>query len=324
MDRVGWLNRLAALGAKHRQIVAVTVIQAKGSAPRDAGTKMFVYDGGFDGTIGGGNLEFQALEQARRLLTLDNETHRVQRFPLGPLLGQCCGGHVTLWLERLRPDDIASLLDAGQGQWCQTNLLDGRKTLLDADNEQTSLQDRVRAPLHLIETDGTVRTLLEPLEEPLPPIYIFGAGHVGQALTTALAPLPVTVHWVDSRQDLFPKQLPANMIAHTTSDFQKIIKNAPGGAIFVVMTHDHGLDFDIVAALFDRGDFEYLGLIGSKTKRARFERRLTEERSIPQGDLKRLICPIGLPSIGGKEPAVIAASVTAELLTVMSVAHSNI
>ena len=246
--------------------VRITVRETKGSAPRDAGTTMWVTRDATEGSIGGGKLEFQALEQARKLLDADGETMLMQTYALGPLLDQCCGGSVVLCLEKM------SLAEAKSAQ-------------------DTGVEKRLRQPL-----------------------FMFGAGHVGRAVYRALAPLPFRIHWVDARAEEFPDVTGDHVTVDHTADALDVVANAPAGALYLVFTHSHPLDYDIVKAVLTRGDARYCGLIGSKTKRARFENRLLRERAVDEKGLKRLTCPIGIKGITGKEPEVIAASVAAQLL----------
>lgn len=145
------------------------------------------------------------------------------------------------------------------------------------------------------------------------PVLLFGAGHVGRALVLALAPLPFAVRWVDSREDAFPAHIPANATPVRMPDPEADIARAPTDSLVLIMTHDHALDLAITAAALRR-DFPFVGLIGSGTKRARFERRF-RDLAIPEESIRALVCPIGLPGIRSKEPAVIAASVAAQLLS---------
>ncbi len=145
------------------------------------------------------------------------------------------------------------------------------------------------------------------------PLVIFGAGHVGRALTLALAPLPFRITWVDGRQGAFPPHVPANAATLKSANPPAEIARAAPGSFVLVLTHDHALDLAITAAALGRPDLPFVGLIGSATKRARFERRL-RELGLDETRIASLNCPIGLPGIHGKEPAVIAASVTAQLL----------
>ena len=243
-----WLDALAAAERDNQPAVMVTVLAAKGSTPREAGAKMVVSADGLAGTIGGGNLEYQCEAAARGLLADGAEGPSTRDFPLGPTLGQCCGGHVTVLFEVVRPPKLQ--------------------------------------------------------------IGLFGAGHVGKALVKLLADLPCRVNWVDPRPEALPANLPPNVVPVRTAQPAQAVTALPAGSLVLVMTHDHQLDFEIVVAALQRGDLLAVGLIGSDTKRARFLSRLAR-LDIPA---EKLICPIGLPGIEGKEPAVVAVSVAAQIL----------
>jgi xanthine dehydrogenase accessory factor len=251
----GWIEALAELSAAGRPAVLVTVLSAEGSTPREAGAKMVVFAGGFEGTVGGGHLEHKALSEARDLLAAAERGEAlgpvVREFALGPSLGQCCGGRATV----------------------------------------------------LFETVGAARWN----------VALFGAGHVGKAVVKLLADLPCAVTWIDARESEFPEPLPPNVRRVVTDAPEEEVRALPPGADVLVMTHSHQLDLEIVEAVMKRGEYRYLGLIGSRTKRARFEQRLLAQgRSA--AELARLTCPIGLPGVGGKEPAEIAIAVAAQLL----------
>jgi xanthine dehydrogenase accessory factor len=145
------------------------------------------------------------------------------------------------------------------------------------------------------------------------PLLLFGAGHVGRALSLALAPLPFAVRWIDSRPDAFPAYKPQGFELMLSADPPAELASAPDGALVVVMTHSHPLDLAIVSEALRQNRFRYVGVIGSATKRARFE-SLMRKSGIPDSALAKLVCPVGIPGIGGKEPAVIAASLAAQLL----------
>jgi xanthine dehydrogenase accessory protein XdhC len=243
--------------------VLITVEETQGSAPREAGAAMWVDARGVQGSVGGGNLEFQAIEQARKLLSDAGKLEVVQKYALGPLLEQCCGGSVVLKLMK-RP--LA---------------------------EREALLAYRRAPA---------------------PLYMFGAGHVGRAVAQALRPLPFRITWVDSRPREFPNFMPRNAVKVTSEDTGSIVVRAPKGCLFLIFTHSHQLDYEIAAAVLKRGDARFCGLIGSATKRARFETRLLREEGIGEADLETLTCPIGIEGVTGKEPEVIAAAVAAQLL----------
>jgi xanthine dehydrogenase accessory factor len=247
--------------ASRRPAVVVEVVRAQGSVPREAGTRMLVAADAVLGTIGGGHLELKAITSARRLLQGKAEPAE-QHFPLGPALGQCCGGAVTL---RLLP-----LADARPADW--------------------------------------------PEAAPRFTLQLYGAGHVGRAIVRLLEDLPCRVQWIDERESEFPSGPSAPHIERVCVEpVQAEVAVAPPGAFYLVLTHSHDLDMAITEAILRRGDFGYLGLIGSATKRARFMHRF-EARGIAAETLSRMTCPIGIAGIQGKEPEVIAIGVVAQLL----------
>lgn len=298
----GWArDALAALETAPR-VALVTVLATEGSAPREAGTRMVVTPERLIGTIGGGALEHQAARQARALMEQPAGQWRVQDYPLGPFLGQCCGGRVRLMLEHLDPGDRAWLerLTAAAGPLAlSTRFADGRlEHGLAGEGAAASARGPAPAP-------GDV--LLETVADGLTPVWVFGAGHVGQALARALEPLPFAARLIDVRPEM-------DGVAEVVSAdaAAALIGAAPADAAVLVMTHDHGLDYRLTGAAL-QGQARFVGLIGSATKRKRFLRRLGRD-GMSDERLARMVCPIGLPGIAGKEPAVIAASVAAQLL----------
>jgi xanthine dehydrogenase accessory factor len=257
---VAWL-------AHGRPAIVVEVIAARGSVPRGVGTRMVVGIDDMLGTIGGGHLELKAITSARAMLARGAIEASEQSFALGPSLGQCCGGAVTL---AFAPLDAQAL-----SRW--------------------------------------------PASTPLFHLQLHGAGHVGRAIATLLATLDVAVDWFDERDEGFPDATrlgspwPAHVRRTSVDVVEREVANAPAGAFFLVLTHEHELDLRIVEAILQRGDFAFCGLIGSKTKRASFARRLAE-RGVASDAIARLTCPIGIAGIAGKEPEVIAAAVVAQLL----------
>ena len=274
--------------AAGRPALVVRVHAIRGSTPREAGVRMLVGGGELSGqsgevmgTIGGGHLEWQAIDLARKALA---EAHSAkqplaawqQTFALGPTLGQCCGGSVDLAFEPL--------------------------------------------------TDATLQAWALP-----PPRFhleLHGAGHVGQAIARLLADIDCTVRWVDERADTAETcgadapglptpqalaALPPHIQFVSTEQAEAEVADAPPGACHLVLTHRHDLDLRIIHAVLQRGDFAFAGLIGSQTKRAKFLHRL-QAMGVSDDAIARLTCPIGLPELPGKEPAVIAISVVAQLL----------
>jgi xanthine dehydrogenase accessory factor len=302
-----WLGTAIRELEDGRSCVLVTIVDAQGSTPREAGTKMLVHAGGIDDSIGGGHLELKAIEQARALL--DKPAPPILTdYALGPSLGQCCGGYVRLMLERLDPSSLSWLHSwraAGDDEVLVTSLADGNKEIV-----REEVDERIR-----LQTgdDGQPCYVCERMKTAMQDLYLFGAGHVGRALVHVLTGLPYQIRWFDERAEMFPLALPANVTIEVSADARHDVASAPPGTIFLVMTHSHALDFDICDQILRRGNFAFLGLIGSATKRATFERRL-KLRGHSDAAIRRLICPIGLPSIAGKAPAVVAISVAGQLL----------
>lgn len=288
----------------------VSVLVARGSTPREAGSRMIVTRGdAISGTIGGGRLELESIRRATSLLEAGRDTTELQRLALGPSIGQCCGGDVELAIEifgRDRLDQLERLAGAEAAGPFQTTtvLTDGEPTVREiVGAERCQPYARLAEGSRLEESFGI------PLRE----LLLFGAGHVGRALVLALAPLPFAVRWIDGRPEAFP-DLPLANLTRVVSDHPVDELARVGEEAFVlIMTHDHGLDLEILDAALRLDRFPYVGVIGSATKRARFEHRLKALGH--DGDRCRaFVCPIGIPGISSKEPAAIAASVVAELL----------
>ncbi len=298
-------RQLTDLITRHGAAALITVHDVKGSAPREAGARMVVRpDGAFHGTIGGGQLEFLMLDIAREMLAHGRGPARIIDQALGPDLGQCCGGRVKILIETFDKRDLPDIepLKAAED----------KGGLFDVECRMEI--DRVRREVGSAVGDDVGTGWHETHGEDHTPVLIFGAGHVGRALVLALAPLPFTVRWLDDREDAFPAHLPANASAIRMRDPEAEIAQARPHSLILVMTHDHPLDMAITAAALKRG-FPYVGLIGSATKRARFEKRF-RELGLGTDMIASLVCPIGLPGIADKDPAVIAASVTAQILQV--------
>jgi len=297
----------------------------RGSAPREPGTVMLVGCSGIAGTIGGGQLEWQALTAARALLDDSSAPARVQRLVLGTELAQCCGGVVELWLERYTRADLALLQLAAQAARRGPTVL--LSTLTPAGVERALVRDagadaqidwllrapRTRALPHLLHAAAGHARLIERLDEALPPLWLYGAGHVGQALARMLVELPVRLTWVDSRAELLPAgHCDSMQILHSTDPVSSVA-TAPAGARFLVLTHSHPLDYALCRSILQRGDFAWAGLIGSQSKAARFRARLARE-GLSSELIARLVCPIGVEGIASKWPMAIAVGVAAQLL----------
>ncbi|MET0272279.1 MAG: xanthine dehydrogenase accessory protein XdhC [Phenylobacterium sp.] len=304
-----WIGQALAALRRGETLAMASVVGAQGSTPREIGARMLVWPDRFTGTVGGGSLERQALDQARKLLTQDTRRHALQDYPLGPLLGQCCGGHVRLLVERLDGESLA-WLEAAAGQRApfrlQADFAAGAMTR-SVTGAAEPPADGPRIPI------PEVRRVSELIRPALPRLAIFGAGHVGQAVARAFAPLPFHLDWLASREDLRPEAGGTRADIFSEDELEYTIYAAPADTHFAIFTHSHDLDYRLTRAVLSRGDFAYLGLIGSATKRARFERRLKDD-GVAHEALARLTCPIGIAELKSKAPAVIAVALAAQLL----------
>ncbi len=298
--------------------VLVTVAIAEGSVPREAGAKMLVTPAKLAGTIGGGHLELRAIEIARAMLSEGRARH-LERFALGPSLGQCCGGVVHLAFELMDAGQASLLAARRDTDTWRMLALDGESACALFDAHGTQLWggaapafERTRGT-HVMQEQGGRRWLVDEVAAPRAHLMLFGAGHVGAAIVRALAELPCKITWVDEREDLFPPGVPANVVVEASDVPEALVADAPANASYLVMTHSHALDQRLTEAIMARADVGWFGLIGSLTKRRQFEHRL-RARGVDQTRIDAMVCPIGLPGIAGKEPAVIAASVAAQLL----------
>ena len=251
---------------RERAAILVEVTGAAGSTPRDTDAWMVVSERAIFATIGGGQLEYMAIDHARRALR-SGAAAEPMNVPLGPEIGQCCGGRVGLSFAVVTPALASDLIAR-------------------SDKEMASR----------------------------PHVYVFGAGHVGDALAMALALAPLRVVLVDTREDELIASTVPGIETCLTAMPEAVVRDAPAGSSFVILTHDHALDFLIAAEALKRPDAAYVGMIGSKTKRATFKNWLLREIGKP--DLfENLVCPIGGTVIKDKRPTVIAALAAAEILT---------
>lgn len=308
------LETLRRAVAAHARVARVLVAAQRGSAPRGAGTAMLVWQGGQAGTIGGGALEHEAIDLARRRLSAPGPGETLRR-PLGPALGQCCGGDVTLAIEVFDAGGVAEIPTdgvyirptevAGAGQRPLAVAAGGSQRPLAVERAARAL--RSGQPVPPLQEGW----LVEPLGEARHPVWVWGAGHVGHALVTTLAGLPVEVVWVDDRAGAFPDRLPKATTKLHAANPVDAVPHAPDLATHYVLTYSHALDLALVDALLRR-PHRALGLIGSATKKARFLSRLRAAGHDP-ARLDRLQCPIGDPRLG-KHPQAIAVGVVHALL----------
>jgi xanthine dehydrogenase accessory factor len=258
-----WLAAVEALRSRGEAGVLVTVAVVRGHSPREAGAKMVVSAHETWGSVGGGNLEATAVQQAREMLGDPAASPTMFTCKLSDKAPvshgvQCCGGEVTLLLEPL-----------------------------------------------------AVR----------PAVAIFGVGHVGLELARILARHTVELHLVDSRpEQLAPEVLGvlddavAGVHAHHVPVLPELVlAELPVGTHVLVMTHDHAEDAAIIDAALRTTHLGTIGLIGSEAKWSRFRAKLASEGHDEQ-TINRIVTPIGIADLSGKEPATIAVSVAASLL----------
>ncbi len=254
---------------RNAPLALVEVAGTRGSTPREAGASMLVSATATHGTIGGGQLEFMAIDKARQVLRRNEriEPPTTLDIPLGPEIGQCCGGRVEVLIRPVDAGLAAGLVAAA-------------------------------------ETD----------EQHLPHLYIFGGGHVGHAMAAACTLMPVHAVVVDTRAEAL-EGLAEGVEAKLTPVPEEAVRAAPPGSAFAVLTHDHALDFLIAAEALKRPDAAYVGMIGSKTKKATFRSWFLKVAGGTDGEFSRLVSPIGGEAVKDKRPAVIAALAAAEIMT---------
>ncbi len=257
--------RLAVAVDRRGAVVRVLVAEAVGSAPREAGASMTVWEGGFEGTIGGGALEFEALAEARRRL---GGPDGVLRYPLGPALAQCCGGAATLVYERWDAARVAALSPEG-GARLLARPLGGVVAAPDAPLAIRGMRRAARSGkgVGVCVAEGWVA---EPLAARLEALWVWGAGHVGRAMVRVFEGLPFRVTWVDDAVERFPEAVRDGVRVLPSPDLAAAVGLAPAGAAHLVMTYSHALDLEVAHRLLARGDFGRLGVIGSASKAARF------------------------------------------------------
>jgi xanthine dehydrogenase accessory factor len=283
----------------HGKVTRVVIAAIKGSSPREVGAAMLVWEDGQSGTIGGGTLEFQAAEAART----QTVPSRLSHHALGPDMGQCCGGAVSL-LSEIYDQEAVNALDgtiiarrpSGGGM-----PLSVKRLLAAARGQGIAPEPQL--------VDGW---MIEPVHKPTRNLWIWGAGHVGRALVEVLSPLPdLAITWVDTGPERFPDTIPAGVTVVPAAKPAELVRHAPPNAEHLVLTYSHNLDLELCNRLLSH-DFRFAGLIGSATKWARFRSRLASLGHSPER-ISRITCPIGDPGLG-KHPQMIAVGVAAQLL----------
>lgn len=293
---------LATAVARHGEVIRIVVAGISGSCPRETGAAMLVWANGQSGTIGGGALEWQATRNARRMTPAND---RLDRIPLGPSLGQCCGGSVVL---------LSECYDAARLKTLAEDLVLRRVA------GGAALPLKIKRTLSEHRNSGKIINpvliegwMLEPISSPHHPLWIYGAGHVGRALVDVLSPLPeFAITWVDISENRFPPLIAENVTRLVAHNPAEVVTYAPGNAQHLILTYSHALDLELCHQLLRHG-FASAGLIGSNSKWARFRKRL---RGLGHQDsqIDRIICPIGRPELG-KHPQAIAVGVAGALLS---------
>lgn len=316
------LAKISAAMASHGPLVRVVVARVDGSTPREAGAAMLVWAGqgqsGQSGTIGGGALEFQATKTARRMLT-DGPMSQLKVEPLGPALGQCCGGAVTLVYERITEETLPKLYHQTHNHPYYLRRISSDA----ADQPPKNLLQNVQRHTASQTAQSTAFSggwLTEPFHPQSQTVWIYGAGHVGRTLAQTLAPLPdFEVSLIDIATDRFPDPMPNNTTALLAPNPADLVAHAPKAAHHLVMTHSHALDLEICHQLLLHR-FSSAGLIGSASKWGRFRKRLAQ-LGHGAAQISSITCPIGDPSLG-KHPQAVAIGVAAVLLRQDKIAES--
>jgi len=329
-----WIDELSDLAAAGEPAVLVTVAGVRGSSPRELGAKMIVTSTETIGTIGGGQLEYQSARVAVEML--DDSDSALRSFPLGSSMGQCCGGVVEIlfepvadglpaWLRDLRalhgqrePAVVATRISRSR----PAKLVVTANEVFGEDDDKEAFATQARKILaNNPATTRDVQEFYEPIMAPDLNIAVFGAGHVGTAVVNALSDIDCNIRWVDSRPKMF-RHIPANVRAIDTPEPALEVAAMPVGSYYLIMTHSHAMDFDICDRILRRQDAHYCGLIGSLSKRRRFEKRYRQQ-GMSEALLEQLICPIGIDGISGKKPAEIALAAAAEVLKVREQAMAS-
>jgi xanthine dehydrogenase accessory factor len=329
-----WPQTLRAALLQEALVARVVLAGVRGSVPRDAGTCMLVGNSGLTGSIGGGQLEWHAQTAACRLLAEPRAPAvNLCRLVLASDLGQCCGGVVDLWIERFTHCDLEILQTVAaagsRGAAVLATTMTQQSVLrrvFSASDGSAEVEELLRVPRaqavpRLIRAANGGATLLERVDDQLPPVWLYGAGHVGQALARICAELPLRLTWIDSRAEIFPRSPPCSVTVVHKPKPSRTVAMAPSGTSFLVLTHSHALDYALCRAILERDDFTWLGLIGSRSKSARFRSRLARD-GLSSESISRLVCPIGISAIESKWPAAIAVGVAAQLMCAVEAGHA--
>lgn len=314
----GWVDYSISSAEQATRAVLAIVSAGRGSTPRDHGTSILILEDDAHGTIGGGEFERVVIEAARAMLAGNGIWRRsVLTCALGPDLGQCCGGVMSVVLQ---PIDVSSI------KWLRKI-----KSVLDAsspvqiffDKKYPDRPPRVSAPtvqpIHPTDTDSGFLLLVE---QNWPKVALFGAGHVGRALSTIVSQLPIRLSVFDQRTEqcaLVPRA--DNLWIEQSVDLLAKAAQLNDFRAALIMTHSHQLDYELCKVLLPNAAIRHIGLIGSNSKSKRFRKNLKKD-GLRESDIARLTCPIGQNGPPGKEPGTIALAVLSELLQHLTI-HSN-
>jgi xanthine dehydrogenase accessory factor len=336
------LPELRKLRSQGEDACLVSIVNVRGSAPREPGATMLVStSNGVIGSMGGGQLEYLCSQKAASALLAKPQpgsSSWLRTFPLGSSFGQCCGGVVDVHFEVISASgeswlDCASDHHENRRDFVLVSGSNGTSAVVGelacegfGVDEKTLESVSIKARKMLKDKtsdcwDGEARTFYRCIVDTDFEVALFGAGHVGSALVAVLGMLECSVRWIDNRRGVIPEYLPDNITAIECASPAREVDAMPAGTSFVVMTHSHPLDFEICEKVLRRQDAIYCGLIGSVSKRRRFE-HLMKKQGMHEALLDELTCPIGASGISGKRPAEIAIAVTAELLQIQGLRNT--
>lgn len=292
-----WLLLVQKALSHHAVACHVIIAEVKGSSPREVGADMVVTADGFDGTIGGGQLEFEALHIAQQLIASTTHfTRQWRHFALGPSLGQCCGGAVTLCFVLYVPNNAEAL----------SQLMAAPAIYHERQTQDFPL--RYDGPLEVSAKEGLI---LSQQKKPLH-LYIYGAGHVGRALVSATANLGLVRYWIDDDDGRFPSVMPPDIEKIVAKNMASIARYAAPESFHIILSYSHKIDEAIAFEILRRDAFLQIGMIGSDTKARRMASQLAKAQ-IASDQLSRLHCPVGIGGIRQKAPAFVALSIAAQI-----------
>jgi len=349
-----WLSSLQKAIALNNDCVLLTVIETKGSTPCSVGDKIVYSNKQLTfGSIGGGNLEYQALTLAQDLLGKDTNSTQLEKYPLGATLGQCCGGYVKVMFEsfinnsnKLKKknswlETVSDLIEKQQ-DFVVATIIDnqtdkgnsGKKFVYTANQDifpssDSALNSKISDGAYnllsknnsptIVQYQSASESFVEVCYEKvnntgLQPVAIFGAGHISRALMPILIKLPIRIYWIDDRDEQFEQyQGDTSQINIVCDDFISGLNDIPDKTYCLVITYSHQMDFDICEKIISRNNFSYLGMIGSSIKGNKFRDRLLQ-KGHPKETVDKFICPIGAKQKFLKSPTAIAVTIAMDLL----------